>query len=163
MNNTFLKRALVIAGLVAAGAASAQTMTTDSVTSVSMDDPQTTTTVTTTTWSSPLIVSSTSSPLASSPPNPWVMDAHRGNASATTNYPDRAGEMSTMTNGVPNLLADNNHPSTSTMGYGYIAPSDTVIVGTVPSTSTMGYGVIDMHSGHSNGDILLPTDRQTNK
>jgi hypothetical protein len=34
-------------------------------------------------------------------------DLNRGSATATTNVPDRAGEITTMTNGVPNVSTDN--------------------------------------------------------
>jgi hypothetical protein len=37
---------------------------------------------------------------------------HRGSASATTNVPGRAGEVSTMTGGVPNMTTNNNAPVT---------------------------------------------------
>lgn len=42
-----------------------------------------------------------------SPPNPYVPYQH-GQATAISNLPDRAGEFSTMTGGMPNMITDHN-------------------------------------------------------
>ena len=62
-------------------------------------------------------------------------------ASATSNVPQRSGEASTMTDGVPNLSASNPQPGElgiQTRLTVRKAPAQAAVVGVVPELTTMG-------------------------